>query len=248
MNRWNGLQLPHLGPGLSGHEAFQALLQCARLLGFDYCSVSFLQGRAAAAAVIVYADDNFPARWRDRCRLQGHRSCDPMVTLGIDSLSPVGWSAQLFSALPGYWDDINKHGLAYGFSQLTIDASGLESVLTLGCPHTPTDPAAYEDRALLLPWLGGAAHQALLDQALPRLPSPPPSVLSNREVGVLALCAEGKTAAQTASALRISQRTVAFHIASAMDKLGAANKTAAVVRAARAGLFGSASVPKQGYL
>lgn len=62
-----------------------------------------------------------------------------------------------------------------------------------------------------------------------------PGDLSGRERRVVALSAVGKTAADIAEALAISQRTVHAHLQNASDKLRARNKTQTVVEALRYG-------------
>ncbi|KXF75851.1 hypothetical protein ATN84_18005 [Paramesorhizobium deserti] len=57
------------------------------------------------------------------------------------------------------------------------------------------------------------------------------SPLTSREKEVLRWAAVGKTANDVAEILNITERTVTAHTVSAMDKLGAANKTQAVARA-----------------
>ncbi len=49
--------------------------------------------------------------------------------------------------------------------------------------------------------------------------------------------ADGKTSAEIAEIMAVSERTVNFHVNSAVSKLGASNKTSAVVRAAMLGLM-----------
>jgi LuxR family transcriptional regulator len=61
--------------------------------------------------------------------------------------------------------------------------------------------------------------------------------LTHREIETLKWSAVGKTAADIAMILRIKERTVHFHIASAVQKLGVPNKTAAVVQAISEGMF-----------
>jgi len=63
------------------------------------------------------------------------------------------------------------------------------------------------------------------------------SPLSEREAAVLRLAALGCTEQATAGALRLSRRTIQYHLASAVEKLNAPNKTAAVARAVCAGLI-----------
>jgi LuxR family transcriptional regulator len=61
--------------------------------------------------------------------------------------------------------------------------------------------------------------------------------LTIREVEVLKWSAKGKTAAEVAMILDLKQRTVNFHIGSAIRKIGVSNKTSAVVQAALSGVF-----------
>lgn len=62
-----------------------------------------------------------------------------------------------------------------------------------------------------------------------------PGDLSGRERRVVQLSAEGKTAADIAKILAISQRTVHAHLQNASDKLRAKNKTQTVIEALRYG-------------
>ncbi|MEM8813837.1 MAG: LuxR C-terminal-related transcriptional regulator [Pseudomonadota bacterium] len=62
-----------------------------------------------------------------------------------------------------------------------------------------------------------------------------PGDLSDRERSVIALTATGRTAAEIARVLDISQRTVHAHLQNASDKLSANNKTHTVVEAIRYG-------------
>ena len=61
--------------------------------------------------------------------------------------------------------------------------------------------------------------------------------LTPREVQVLELLAEGLPNKAIAARLGISDQTVKFHVSSISGKLGAANRTDAVRRAARRGLI-----------
>jgi DNA-binding NarL/FixJ family response regulator len=61
--------------------------------------------------------------------------------------------------------------------------------------------------------------------------------LTPRERGVLEHLARGLGNKQIAAQLGITERTVKFHVSSVCTKLGAANRTEAVTRAAQAGLI-----------
>lgn len=61
--------------------------------------------------------------------------------------------------------------------------------------------------------------------------------LSSREREVMQWAANGKTAAETATIIGISERTVEFHVTNAVACLGATNKIQAVALAVAAGLI-----------
>lgn len=61
--------------------------------------------------------------------------------------------------------------------------------------------------------------------------------LTEREIEILKWTAAGKTADDIALILSMKKRTVHFHVANAVQKMGVCNKTAAVVQAALHGMF-----------
>lgn len=66
---------------------------------------------------------------------------------------------------------------------------------------------------------------------------PPYEALTERELEVLALLAQGMPNKEIAAHLVISERTAKFHVSSIMGKLGATNRTEAVALAAQRGLI-----------
>ncbi len=66
---------------------------------------------------------------------------------------------------------------------------------------------------------------------------PMPDILTNRELEVLRLVAEGLPNKQIALKLNVSEHTIKFHINAIMGKLGVQSRTEAVVRATRQGLI-----------
>jgi DNA-binding NarL/FixJ family response regulator len=61
--------------------------------------------------------------------------------------------------------------------------------------------------------------------------------LSNRQIEILSLVANGLTSAAIADELRLSRRTVDFHIDSARTRLNATTRSEAVIKAAASGLI-----------
>ena len=95
----------------------------------------------------------------------------------------------------------------------------------------PALAAAAQGLVVLDPALAGAAPTA---RALPTGPVPE---LTQRELQVLRLLAEGLPNKTIAARLDISDHTVKFHVNSILGKLSAQSRTEAVTRATRLGLI-----------
>lgn len=74
-------------------------------------------------------------------------------------------------------------------------------------------------------------------QPRPPLYTPPLEVLTERELEVLHLLAQGMPNKEIAAQLVISERTAKFHVSAIMGKLGATNRTEAVSLAVQRGLI-----------
>ena len=62
-------------------------------------------------------------------------------------------------------------------------------------------------------------------------------LLTTREIEILKWSAEGKTAGDIAIILSMKERTVHFHVANAVHKMGASNKISAVALAISSGML-----------
>jgi DNA-binding NarL/FixJ family response regulator len=99
----------------------------------------------------------------------------------------------------------------------------------LGADDYITKPIDFERLELIInARLAGVARTKL---------SPKLANLNNREVEVLTWAARGKKSAEIATKLRLSKRTIDFHIDNARIKLRAATRTEAVIKAATSGLI-----------
>ncbi|MVT52716.1 helix-turn-helix transcriptional regulator [Bradyrhizobium yuanmingense] len=105
------------------------------------------------------------------------------------------------------------------------------------------DPTLADRLAALLGNVAGLRLAAPGEQAAatiiardPRV-SPADIALTQRELDVLALMAEGASNKMIARQLGISVHTVKFHVGSLLDKLDATGRTDAVAHAARRGVI-----------
>lgn len=85
-----------------------------------------------------------------------------------------------------------------------------------------------------------AASHRFMAQAIRETDTVEPlhQALSRREIECLALAAHGKTLDETATIMKLSERTVRFHLGNACDKLGTINRVHAIARASYLGLLG----------
>ncbi|HET9082090.1 MAG TPA: response regulator transcription factor [Trebonia sp.] len=77
----------------------------------------------------------------------------------------------------------------------------------------------------------------LVVRSLTSQPGPPAGVLSERELEVVRLVAQGATNQRVARELFVSESTVKYHLRTAMRKLGASDRTELVYRASARGLL-----------
>ncbi len=105
------------------------------------------------------------------------------------------------------------------------------------------DPALADRLAVLLGNIAGLRLAAPGEQAAAAIVARDPRImpediaLTQRELDVLALMAEGASNKTIARQLGISVHTVKFHVASLLDKLDATGRTDAVAHAARRGVI-----------
>ena len=115
--------------------------------------------------------------------------------------------------------------------------AGAQGYLLKGAPRDELFKAirvVSEGGSLLQPVVASKLLQHISHQSDERASSVDP--LTDREMEVLALLAQGKTNKEIAATLFISERTVKFHVGSILGKLGAGNSTEAVTIAAQRGL------------
>jgi len=76
-----------------------------------------------------------------------------------------------------------------------------------------------------------------LIESVRKVDSTAAEALTEREMEVLGLLAQGKSNKEIAAALSITERTAKFHVAAILGKLGATNRTEAVTLAVQRGLI-----------
>lgn len=212
-------------------DLLAVLAQATNELGFEYCALGMRQPLPLSNPPTIMLGNYAPA-WRERYASARYLAADPTVAHALVSTRPVLWSDEVFANAADLWEDARGHGLRIGWAQPVHDLKGSASLLTLARSHEAVSPLEMADKAPRLAWLAQAAHEALAGLQASRPGSPASIKLTEREADVLRWAGDGKTAAETAQLLGITERTVNFHINNALHRLGAINKTAGVLRAA----------------
>lgn len=235
MPHWKEEQLQQLLTETNEQRMFYTATSLAKQLGMEYFSfVTRTHLTIPQPQLRTY--NNYPTAWNERYQRCNYLSIDPILAHCHTSLLPILWEDDVFRETPELWEHARFHGLRYGWSQSAHDLQQNESILSVVRAHKPVDTNEFYDTAGQTIWLCNLMHTLMTER---KTTKPQPSFhLSIRETEVLKWSAAGKTAADIACILTLSQSTVNFHIRSIISKLNTSNKAGAIAIAAMNGLLG----------
>jgi LuxR family quorum-sensing system transcriptional regulator SolR len=236
MSAWQEAQLQALSAARNDEEITFVLMRAARDLGFDYWAYG-IRAPVPLVRPRLYMVNNYPREWHNRYVRENYVTLDPTVAHARRSVMPLQWSEELFASCRSFWEEARAHGLCFGWAQACYNAKGVGGLLTLARSHDDLSRKELDENGARMSWLTYAAHEKLAPLALSKVAPEAVVSLSTREIDVLRWTAEGKTSADIALIVSISERTVNYHVNNALAKLDASNKTAATVKAAMLGLL-----------
>ncbi|AWM94413.1 LuxR family transcriptional regulator [Pseudomonas sp. 31-12] len=232
MEMWKDSQLRQISNARNVESAYGMSLNLVQDLGFKFCAFSITSHSRGPHFERVNLN-NYPSEWNVKYAQSHFSDEDPILAHCKRSTLPILWEEKIYSKAPGLWQAQKKLGLQHGWSQSFHDDKGLCSMLSLARSDSPITPYELYENLGYAMFISQQLH-GLVAQNLPsRIPHSCP-VLSTRELEILKLSADGKTAYEISRILYLSERTVNFHIHNAIQKLGVNNKIAAVIAAARA--------------
>lgn len=237
MEMWKKSQLTQLSYSNEIDIAYQISLNFIKNLGYKFCAFS-ITSKTIGTQDHTFSLNNFPPGWNTQYKENKFIAIDPVVAHCNQSMLPIMWTEEVFSKTPWMWQALQQEGLQHGWSQSIHDQeSGLCSILSLARSHCPISAYELYENLGFTVFISRHLH-SLAAKALPKSVSKPIAPhLSPREVEVLKLSADGKTAYEISIILSLSERTVNFHVHRAIEKLGVCNKTAAVTKAVRHGVI-----------
>ncbi len=225
-----------LQTALSDLESTTALpdLQ-GRILGLrDTFEVDHLVYHSVNSTGDQYAALTYTDAWVERYISHDYARLDPIVLSSYRSFGPLNWKSLDWSRKPtrNFFEEARGHGVGTQGVSIPIRGPGGQfAIFTVN--HSTTDEKwdLFRSRAqhsLLL-----AAHFTN-EKALSMEAHPEANVqrtLSPREIDALSHLAVGRSRAEIADRLDISEHTLRVYIESARNKLGAINTVHAVARA-----------------
>ncbi|MBI5107228.1 MAG: LuxR family transcriptional regulator [Rhodocyclales bacterium] len=217
---------------------FDGAVLGARGLGFEY--IAYLIGVPDVEFGWRFVmTGNLPRVWQERYVRRAYHVIDPTVHYAMRAATPMAWTRDLFAGemLNALARDTLAIGFNHGWTQPLHDSSGAFAVLTLARRGGHLCASELKSKQPMMQWLARVVHQRLFGEFQAWQRNAAIGRLTERELMCLRLAAEGATAADISDTSGVGERTVNFHMANAISKLGAANKTHAVVLAMRLGLL-----------
>jgi LuxR family quorum sensing-dependent transcriptional regulator len=181
--------------------------------------------------------NGWPAAFAEHYARENFYFDDPVAAWCRRSMDPFEWSEAPFD--PASWPRAAEvmnvaadFGMRFGFCVPIASGNGLQSCVTMAGERPDFEPRAKGAARFLSLYAHSRALALSEIEKARRLAN---SVLTDRERESLAWTAMGKSSWEISMILGVSERTVNWFIANAARKLGAVNRTQAVVNAIRAG-------------
>jgi len=234
MLQWNHEHLHRLISESTPQKVFDLAVHLAQDLDMAFLGLK-LRIQLAAQSPRLYLYSNYPEAWIERYQRDEFYKQDAAATRSHSSTMPVLWTDELYREVPEYREQACAHGLRHGWTQSLHDLQHNESQVSVCRPSNAVAITELYDKAGKVQWLCHTLHAIVSEYHLARLSTP--LKMSDREIEVLKWSAAGKTAADVACILSLSQSTVNFHIRSIITKTNAANKSGAIAIAMMRGLI-----------
>src|SRR6185437_10030552 len=202
--------------------------------GFHAYIMAGLPAPGTALPELTVAN-GWPVEWFELYTRENFSAMDPVPRFGASTVQPFEWSEARYDkdedpAAHHVMTRATEFRLRDGYCiPMHYDEGG--AVISLATEHLRLDPLAKSALQLI----GVYAHNRIRSLARPQREKR--HMLTVREREVLRWVAGGKTSWEISVILRISERTVKFHLVKASRKLHAVNRPSAVAKALAWGLI-----------
>ncbi|NUL39197.1 transcriptional regulator SdiA [Kosakonia sacchari] len=219
----------------TSQDVYSELQRQTQLLEFDYFSLC-VRHPVPFTRPKLSVESSYPQAWMQHYQAENYFAIDPVLKAENFIQGHLPWNDKLFRDATVLWDAARDHGLRKGISQclmLPNHAMGFLSVSRTSLFGKMMSDDEIELRLQTLVQLSLLALTRLEDQMV----LAPEMKFSKREREILKWTAEGKTSAEIAMILSISENTVNFHQKNMQKKFNAPNKTQIACYAAATGMI-----------
>lgn len=216
-------------------EVYKELERQTQRLEFDYYSLC-VRHPVPFTRPKTFLETSYPERWRVHYCAENYFTVDPVLKPDNFIQGHLPWNDRLFQDAQIMWDAARDHGLRKGYTQclmLPNRAIGFLSVSKTSVRGKSLSADEMELSLQLLVQLSLVTLSRLEEEMV----MAPEMKFSKRECEILKWTAEGKTSAEIAMILSISENTVNFHQKNMQKKFNAPNKTQIACYAAATGFI-----------
>jgi len=230
-----------------GGDLVPALVGIVRKLGFDgfmYATGSYVLRPNNDERMYLFT--TLPPAWVARYDQQAYVECDPRVLYSFESVLPLVWDQASERGRSARTDaflvDAAAHGVASGVAfpvNTTYPARTLvslsSSIPVIDEPRRAQIIANLGEMVLFGQFFHELFVKGVIDKGIaPHFVGAP---LSARERQCLQMAAHGMTGSEIGFKLGISERTVTYHFANIVSKLGVLNRHEAIAKGITQGLI-----------
>ncbi|ATM04764.1 MULTISPECIES: transcriptional regulator SdiA [Raoultella] len=232
---WRREMLQQFQSITTGGEVYNLLQQQTEGLEYDYFAlcvrhpVPFTRPR-------ITLQSTYPQAWMTHYQAENYFAIDPVLRPENFLRGHLPWDDRLFRDTPELWDGARDHGLNKGVTQCLTLPNHAQGFLSVSGRSRSAGPFHEDEQEMRLRTLTELSLLTLL-RLEDAMVMPPEMKFSRRELEILKWTAEGKTSAEVAIILSISENTVNFHQKNMQRKFNAPNKTQIACYAVATGLI-----------
>jgi DNA-binding CsgD family transcriptional regulator len=231
----------------AGGDVVPAVQATVRKLGFDgfmYATSSFHLRPNNDERIYVFT--TLPRDWVQRYDQQAYVECDPRVLYSFESALPLVWdNASERGRNPrtdAFLQDALAHGVGSGVAFPVYAGYPARTLVALSFAAPLIDDARRAHVAASLGDIvlfGQYFHEIFVRGVIEKGVAPQfeGAPLSARERQCLQMAAHGMTGSEIAFKLGIAERTVTFHFANIVSKLGVLNRQEAIAKSVAQGVI-----------
>ena len=232
--RWRRKMLQEFQGVTDSEQIFRILQQQAGEMAYDWYALC-VRHPVPFTRPKFSLKTTYPEAWVACYQAENNFALDTVLKPENMHSGYLVWDDKLFVDTPAFWDAARDHGLRQGVTHCLVLPNRALGYLSLS-RDTERGAFSNEEQQLRIQTLADLSMATLLRLEDEQVMMPEMK-FSKRELEILKWTAEGKTSAEIALILSISENTVNFHQKNMQKKLNEPNKTQVACNAAAIGLI-----------